>query len=261
MGQNQSNSFTAPTPSNAICLNLLGEGRAGDLEGIKFSLELRQQPQSARSCGLGDKDRRVIDPPPIVALSVEGPKLSSSDVDKYMRYPMYMVSVSIYNETGVQDLSVMSEEYRHQRRLMGTPVTTAFFAKDEFNKDGCFFPFADLSCRTPGVYRLQFDVSMIALPPNHSQRFLKLAVVMSEPFTVYNAKDFPGMVSSSPLARRLKEQGCIISIKKGADKTKMRKAGNETGIENDSGDEDYGIDEVDDDEIELQGKEKRKRRE
>jgi hypothetical protein len=49
-----------------------------------------------------------------------------------------------------------------------------------------------------------------------------VALVMSDVFTVYNAKDFPGMKASTTLTKRLKEQGCLISIKKGNDKIRAR---------------------------------------
>lgn len=42
-----------------------------------------------------------------------------------------------------------------------------------------------------------------------------VATAMSDAFQVYNAKDFPGMKASTALTKRLKEQGCLISIKKG----------------------------------------------
>lgn len=229
------------------------------MEGIKFILKLRQHPQSARSCGFGDRDRRVIDPPPIVELLIEAPKLGKADITKYLRYPTYISSVQIYDEAGTQDVSIMSEEYRNQRRLMGTLVATPCFAKDEFDKDGCFFPFPDLSCRTPGMFRLRFDVVMLAPMPSRVYGFSKLAEVISEPFTVYNAKDFPGMVASSALARRLKDQGCIISIKKGADKLKMGKGGGNAANDDNSGNEDDDFDDGDDDGG-SQGKGKEKRR-
>lgn len=87
------------------------------------------------------------------------------------------------------------------------------------------------------------------LAPNPAQvgRFPKLTETVSDVFTVYNAKDFPGMEPSTGLARRLKEQGCIIAIKKGADrgdKFKLEKLDSESFAENDedddSGNEDDG---------------------
>lgn len=105
---------------------------------------------------------------------------------------------------------------RQQRRLMGTLVSSPFVGKDEFNVEGCFFTFPDLSVRTPGTYSLKF--SFIVLDVHNMRSGSKApikATVKSEPFNVFNAKDFGGMRASTELTKRLKHQGCLISVKKG----------------------------------------------
>lgn len=42
--------------------------------------------------------------------------------------------------------------------------------------------------------------------------------MITEPFHVYNAKDFLGMRASTALTKKLKNQGCLISVKKGYSK-------------------------------------------
>ena len=186
----------------------------------EYSIRVRQQPVAARSCGFGERDRRVIDPPPIVQLIIDDPDASKEEIGKRIRHPFSVVHCSIWNETGEQDNSAMPEDYRQQRRLMGTLVASPFVGLDEDNNEGCFFCFPDLSCRTPGSFRLKF--SLVVLNP---LRMLPgaatpiVATAMSEVFTVYNAKDFPGMSASTSLTKRLKDQGCLISIKKGNEKT------------------------------------------
>ena len=49
-----------------------------------------------------------------------------------------------------------------------------------------------------------------------------LTEVLSDVFTVYTAKDFPGMRPSSALTRALKLQGCNIQVKKGNEKALAR---------------------------------------
>ena len=105
---------------------------------------------------------------------------------------------------------------RQQRRLMGTLVSSPFYGKDEFNVDGCFFTFPDLSVRTPGTYSLKFKLVVIDKGAmGLGNRAPICAVVKSEPFDVFNAKDFCGMRASTELTKRLKHQGCLISVKKG----------------------------------------------
>ena len=197
----------------------------------EYRIHVRQQPVAARSCGFGERDRRVIDPPPIVQLTIDNSKLTPEEVKSRIRHPFSVVHCSIWNETGEQDNSAMPEDYRQQRRLMGTLVSSPFVGLDENGEEGCFFCFPDLSCRTPGSFRLKF--LLVVLDPANMRPGANSpvrATAMSDVFTVYNAKDFPGMQASTPLTKRLKEQGCLISIKKGNEKT--------THARDDSDDED-----------------------
>ncbi|PKS10158.1 hypothetical protein jhhlp_001908 [Lomentospora prolificans] len=188
----------------------------------EYRITVRQQPVAARSCGFGERDRRVIDPPPIVQLTIEDPSLSKEEISQRIKYPFSVMHCSIWDSTGEQDNSAMPEDYRQQRRLMGTLVASPFVGIDENGEEGCFFCFPDLSCRTPGSFRLKFVlviIDPIASTQPGGKKFPIMAEVMSDIFTVYNAKDFPGMQASTPLTKRLKEQGCLISIKKGNEKS------------------------------------------
>ena len=220
--------------------DLVAGRRHSGANGVEYHLRIRQQPVAARSCGFGERDRRVIDPPPIVQLIVQGPNLTKDEISSRLRYGHYVMSCSIYDESGTRDASFMPEEYRQQRRLMGSLVGAPFVGQDENNDEGCFFCFPDLSCRTPGAFRLKFSLVMID-PARASKvrHFPVLVEAKSDVFTVYNAKDFPGMQASTKLTKRLKEQGCIISIKKGNDKARESK--NSRGLEDsDDGDQDEG---------------------
>ncbi|KAI1274821.1 hypothetical protein F5Y07DRAFT_401103 [Xylaria sp. FL0933] len=187
-----------------------------------YRISIRQQPVAARSCGYGERDRRVIDPPPIIQMSIEDPTASEEEIKNRLTHSYSIMHCTIWNEAGDQDLSSMPEDYRTQRRLMGTVVSSPFAGNDENDEYGCFFCFPDLSCRTPGSFRLQFSFMVLDPLSSPGHRTPVAAIVMSDVFTVYNAKDFPGMKASTALTKRLKEQGCLISIKKGNDRTRAR---------------------------------------
>lgn len=55
---------------SAIIPPPLGLGRPSQ-RSKKYKLILVQQPIRARCCGFGEKDRRPIDPPPILQLFIE----------------------------------------------------------------------------------------------------------------------------------------------------------------------------------------------
>ncbi|KAK4177463.1 velvet factor-domain-containing protein [Triangularia setosa] len=192
----------------------------------EYRISVRQQPYAARSCGFGERDRRVIDPPPIVQLTIHDPSLSPETLGRRLRHQFSVVHCSIYDEKGERDMSAMPEDFRQQRRLMGTLVASPFVGQDENGEEGCFFCFPDLSCRTPGSFRLKF--ALVVLDPMRmcmGDRSKIVATAMSEVFCVFNAKDFPGMKASTGLTKRLKEQGCLISIKKGNEKRDTPGAG------------------------------------
>lgn len=217
--------------------NLLGAGRAQALSDIRFRLSLRQQPKAARACGFGDRDRRVIDPLPIVQLVIESSTMTEDEVHSYLRYESYIMNCAICDESGTRDASLMPEEYQHQRRLMGSLVGTPFVGQDERGVEGCFFCFGDLSCRTPGAFRLKFTLIMIdPARAGMIRHFPILTETLSDVFHVYSANEFPGMLPSSNLAKRLKEQGCIISIKKGNERSRTTRAqGGLSDVDEDDG--------------------------
>ncbi|KAK3399215.1 velvet factor-domain-containing protein [Sordaria brevicollis] len=207
-----------------------------------YRISVRQQPFAARSCGFGERDRRVIDPPPIVQLTIHNDSLTREEHSRLLRHQFSVIHCSIWDETGLKDMSSMPEDFRQQRRLMGTLVASPFVGQDENGQEGCFFCFPDLSCRTPGIFRLKF--ALVVLDPARmmaGDRSSIVATAMSEPFQVYNAKDFPGMKASTPLTKRLKEQGCLISIKKGNEKGNGGSKGGRD--EEDSGEEDESAEE------------------
>lgn len=227
---------SAAMPKSTWVKNLLGAHRQSALEGIDFKLTVRQQPRAARACGYGDRDRRVLDPPPIVQLSIIGPNMTEDDRRLYLRYPTYVMSCAIYDESGTRDAAYIDNEYPARRRIMGTLIASPFVGMDEHDVEGCFFCFPDVSCRTPGAFRLQFTLMMLDPPRAATVRhFPTIAETQTEVFHVYSAKEFPGMVASSDLAKRLREQGCIISIKKGNERgrnTRTRNAGSDEEDDN-----------------------------
>ena len=106
---------------------------------------------------------------------------------------------------------------------MGQLVASPSVAKDEHDVEGCFFCFPDLSCRTHGRYKLRFVLMRIDPMNLHVGGFSPiLTEVFTDVFTVYTAKDFPGMHASSLLLKALRRQGLNVSVKKGSQARKMQ---------------------------------------
>ncbi|KAI4204808.1 MAG: hypothetical protein LQ350_000874 [Teloschistes chrysophthalmus] len=193
----------------------------------RYKLTIRQQPLAARACGMGERDRRVIDPPPVVQLSLaDFDPTSSADVDA-LRQPFNAVHCALIDCSG-SDVTALQEPHDQQRtsrRLMGGLVVSPFVGTDpnvpnsqiENARLGCFFIFPDLSCRQTGLYRLRFTLMQLgaAITQQGSVANLTTSSVETNVFEVFSAKDFPGMKASTELIKELKRQGATVSVKKG----------------------------------------------
>ncbi|KAF2456586.1 velvet factor-domain-containing protein [Lineolata rhizophorae] len=210
-----------------------------DKAQLRYELRVRQQPIAARACGFGERDRRVIDPPPIIELVVTDPRTGQTDHDE-LRYTLNVVHCTLWSSDGLtEETALVQPDRRTTRRLMGQLVASPSVAKDEHDVEGCFFCFPDLSCRTHGQYRLRFVLMRIDPTNLHVGGYSPiLTEALSDVFTVYTAKDFPGMRPSSALTRALKLQGCNIQVKKGNEKALARKRLNASEEDDDGGDAD-----------------------
>jgi hypothetical protein len=209
--------------------------------GPKYTIRMRQQPIAARACGFGERDRRVIDPPPILQMDVSDPQASPEELAALIRQPYAVVHCTLWDPVTDTDDTAMpsTTDKRQQRRLMGTLVSSPFVGKDEFNVEGCFFTFPDLSVRTPGTYSLRFQLVILSAG-NMGQGASSpvRSVVKSSTFHVFNAKDFRGMRASTALTKILKHQGCLISVKKGNTKAETHGRDEDDDDDDDDGDDD-----------------------
>lgn len=138
--------------------------------------------------------------------------------------------------------------------LTGVPVAGVAYL-DRPSQAG-YFIFPDLSVRHEGRYRLTFHLyeeikdakdadkdSTLPIPnqivrpntsrPGSPQAFLHFRLeVKTVPFTVYSAKKFPGLATSTSLSRIIAEQGCRVRIRRDV---RMRRRGEKR-------DEDYEYD-------------------
>ncbi|KAJ2696565.1 hypothetical protein H4R19_005731 [Coemansia spiralis] len=213
----------------------------------KYALEMAQHPVRARMCGFGEKDRRPLDPPPVVCLRVRddaGEFMHCEDVDIWR----FVVSATLWAPNSDGDRSIvinpntlpssvpvfqlpgtsaagaaagpptasssimpLSEPVK-VRNLVGTTVSNAYLLKDHNDQLNIFFIFHDLSVRTEGRFRLKFQFTII--PSEEEPRALVQSVAWSNIFEVYSAKTFPGMTDSTELSKAFATQGIKITIRK-----------------------------------------------
>ena len=114
------------------------------------------------------------------------------------------------------------------RVLMGNLVSGPSVLDDEFGKEGLFFYFPDLSIRTEGRFRLRFTLLQIDFDESSVESEFSsssytgesavpsrqlLAECLSDEFTVYSAKKFPGMTESTNLTKAFARQGLKIPVR------------------------------------------------
>ncbi|EPZ34995.1 hypothetical protein ROZALSC1DRAFT_28452 [Rozella allomycis CSF55] len=217
----------------------------------RYELLIRQQPQRARIQGLGNKDRRQLDPPPILQLFIaaeNGTFLPDGEISTHLA-----CHATLVDQLSLQPISTVENNASMQHMLIGSlsvspihaidPLPSSYSIKHPntvvnvnqhnqyspstspcitLNADaqetqnapvpGIFFIFSDLSVRVEGLYRLKFTLYDLNNPNVHEPS-TALCTIFSDVFTVYPAKKFPGMSESTLLSKALSKQGHKIPIR------------------------------------------------
>ncbi|KAK4233527.1 velvet factor-domain-containing protein [Achaetomium macrosporum] len=78
-----------------------------DDQGRVYSLDVVQQPQRARMCGFGDKDRRPITPPPCVRLIVKDAKTGKEIDCNDIEHAMFVLNVDLWSEDALKEVNLV----------------------------------------------------------------------------------------------------------------------------------------------------------
>ncbi|KAG1396601.1 hypothetical protein G6F60_009525 [Rhizopus arrhizus] len=157
----------------------------------QYALNVRQQPIQARTSTNNERDRRPIDPPPIIQISLTNP--SSPQETHNLCHPTE--DDEIYTPT--------------HNALSGQTVSSMFKLNDIDNQVNTFFIFGDLSVKVEGSYRLKLSLFQIT-----DSGAVCLSSIYTLPFTVYSTKNFPGPLDSTFLSKTFSDQGARIKIRK-----------------------------------------------
>ncbi|KAI8997809.1 velvet factor-domain-containing protein [Pilobolus umbonatus] len=209
----------------------------------QYKLKIVQNPIRARCCGFGEKDRRPIDPPPILQLFLEGPNGTLLNAVKDTDgQSLFVVQCDLIAEGGLDQRShvynpscatpanvigsrnelkptsgtlITLQDPTPTRTLMGAIVSNSYPLVGPDNELGVFFIFQDLSVRVEGRFRLKFSLINLSEGNPLTGDTTVCDDVISDPFTVFSAKNFPGMTDSTALSQCFAQQGIKISIRKG----------------------------------------------
>lgn len=100
----------------------------GSRDGYRYSLEVVQQPQRARMCGFGDKDRRPITPPPCVRLVIVDESTGREiNVDDITSDPSFFVlQVDLWAENADREANVVRASSNSPAVSISSATTTSY---------------------------------------------------------------------------------------------------------------------------------------
>ncbi|KKK18688.1 velB [Aspergillus rambellii] len=220
-------------------------------DGRIWSLQVVQQPIRARMCGFGDKVRPYGQPVGYPQMNnyyggnpqMQYPNPYGNPQAHY--YPPYYAGSGMppTNMSPAQPVA-SGPGGMFTRNLIGSLSASAFRLTDPDNKIGVWFILQDLSVRTEGVFRLKMSfVNVGSSSSNDASNGLSvinhgsapvLASVFSEPFQVFSAKKFPGVIESTALSKCFALQGIKIPIRKdGVKGSRGRHSDEDDGLDND----------------------------
>ncbi|RYP55122.1 hypothetical protein DL768_000241 [Monosporascus sp. mg162] len=178
----------------------------GTPEKPPWSLVIRQQPRHAKVAGVKDKDKKPVDPPPILALVINDP-ISSLHIQS----PYLFVSAVLEDADTERSGRKSPQGPPTQNALTGSTVSSLHKLKDIDNVETAFFVFGDLAVKKEGFFRIRFDLLQIDLM---SREVTHLTSVLSDVFEVQSARTFKGLSESTFLTRSLSDQGVRLRVRK-----------------------------------------------
>ncbi|KYK61174.1 hypothetical protein DCS_02315 [Drechmeria coniospora] len=204
-----------------------------------YQLTVLQQPERARACGSGMKansDRRPVDPPPVVEMRiVEGPSVEEGKDITFDYNANFFLYASLEQARTIAHGRIQVPSASSNPPIL-TGVPAAGMAYLDRPAEAGYFIFPDLSVRHEGYFRLSFSLfettkeekdfdlepSESDLPPGVDWRM----EIKTQPFNVFSAKKFPGLMESTQLSKTVADQGCRVRIRRDV---RMRKRDGKTG--------------------------------
>ncbi|KAJ2251326.1 hypothetical protein GGI13_003906 [Coemansia sp. RSA 455] len=192
---------------------------------IEYQLTIIQQPELSMVISSSQRDRRCIEPCPVIQVQMIRPDRTEVDIDVGEEYVM---CAQLYKENGEEpvDTAEISMAVGGDQQgtnfvkmplkspLSGTTLSSHNRVKALSDEPVTVFCFPDLRSWIDGRFRLRF--ALFYLPKGDSPLSRPtsfMASVMSDKLTIYTQKEFPGVYESTPLSKKLNKQGILIPIR------------------------------------------------
>ena len=133
------------------------ESRVDHTGRFKYSLKVEQQPQRARMCGFGDKDRRPITPPPCIRLVITD-AATGKPVDMTQTDGMFFVlQVDLWDKEGEREVNIVRSSSTSPAVSISTATMTSYPPPQEHKRHPNLMP--------PGPQHYLYDSMGNPVPP------------------------------------------------------------------------------------------------
>ncbi|KAG0172673.1 hypothetical protein DFQ30_009900 [Apophysomyces sp. BC1015] len=129
----------------------------------QFSLTVRQQPIQTRISTNNERDRRPIDPPPIIQIRLKN--ATAQETHDFHQNPYFFMCANLAHPSNDDEVYTPNHN-----ALSGQTVSSMYKLKDIDNYDGAFFIFGDLSVKVEGHFRLKFTLFEITTPGSRKRK-------------------------------------------------------------------------------------------
>lgn len=99
---------------------------AGSDDKYTYELKVEQQPQRARMCGFGDKDRRPITPPPCVRLIITDKHTGQPVPMENIDGTFYVLQVDLWDDSALREVNIVRSSSTSPAVSISTATTTSF---------------------------------------------------------------------------------------------------------------------------------------
>ncbi|KAK8085376.1 VosA [Apiospora hydei] len=198
-----------------------------------YHLEVRQEPERGKVALGKEKDKKPIDPPPIVELVVP----TEQDRNRLFLQNPYLILIAFLEQvdnapstkplgkttpkdSGDRDANRDEESKTIGAYMAGSTVSSLHRLKDTDNRDSGFFIFPDLTVKKEGWYRIRFTLMTMEENRNENRidtagfdgSWITICNIHSKPFQVHTARTFPGMAEGVRI--RLRKDSRQVTVKK-----------------------------------------------
>lgn len=178
-----------------------------------YRLTMKQQPERAKAANAKDKDRKPVDPPPVLQLDVDP---NQDPLQVYITSPYLFVQTFLIG-------AAESDPDPDLNALTGNTCTSGHVVKDDRGVHNMMFCLNDISIKKEGTYRLKFCLFKLNTTTGDVEN---LTSVCSEPFTTYSGRHFPGMSESTSMTRLLVDAGVRLRLRKESKAMSTKKKNN-----------------------------------